>query len=194
MIDRRMASATVEDGTALFPKRAELFLMVVALRKSSKFGEQRRVRGFLAFTERTVRRIHRRSNAKRSCRGDLSSDLDRPIELLASRCHDLNEAHAVGLVGAPFVACQHITHRIRPTRFADKTDRCAACREVAAGDFRLCENGIACGNSDIGGKKKLVACALALPLYGNNEWLLPTRRNGADRIDELGNFRKTTGT
>src|SRR5205823_5337184 len=134
---------------------------------SRKFRKQRGVRGFLTFAERPVRRIHGRSNAKRSRRCDLSSNLDRAIELLFRRRHELNEAHSVCFVGAPFITCQHISHRIRPTRFADETDRRTTGREVAASDFWLCEYGIACGNSDIGSEKKLVTSALALALYGD---------------------------
>jgi hypothetical protein len=184
----------MENGGTLLPLRAEIFFVVVALRKSSKFGEERRVRGFLTFAERTVRRIHCRTNAQRSRGGDLSSDLDRAIELLPGRRYELNKTHSVGLVGAPFIARQHVTHCIRPTHFADKSDRRATGREVTAGDFWLCEYGVACGNSDVGCEKKLVARALALALHGDNERLLSTRRYGADRIDELGSFREAAGT
>jgi hypothetical protein len=170
----------MEDEKTFFPLRSEIFFVVVALRKLSEFGEQRRVRGFLTFAERTVRRIHCRSNAKRSCRRDLSSDLDRAIELFSRRRHELNEAHSVCLVGAPFIACEHVTHRIRPTHFSNKSDRRATGREVAAGDFWLCEYGIAGGNSDIRGEKKLVALRLGTG---------PVRQQRVASLDAAGLYR-----
>ena len=46
--------ATV-DRSAFFLERSEIFLMVIAMCESSKFGEQRRVGGFLAILERKMR-------------------------------------------------------------------------------------------------------------------------------------------
>jgi hypothetical protein len=184
----------MEGGRPFFPERPEVFVVVIALRKSSKFGEQRRERGFLTFTERTMRGAHGRSNTERSCGGYLARDLDRTVKLLSGRGHVLNEPHSIGLVGVPFIACQHVAHRICPTNLSDKCDRCTPGREVTAGNFWLREHGIACCNSDIGGEKKLVACALALALDGHNEWLLSTRRDSADWIYELGNLWEFAAT
>jgi hypothetical protein len=58
----------------------------------------------------------------------------------------------------------------------------------------LREEGIARSNSDVGSQKKLVACALAVALDGNDERLLSTGWYGADWIDELRDLRELTGT
>src|SRR5258707_8508900 len=73
-----------------------------------------------------------------------------------------------GLLGVPFITGQHVAHCIRPTSLPDECDRCTAGREVSTGDFWLGEHGIARRDSDIGSEKKLVACALALALDGDN--------------------------
>jgi hypothetical protein len=184
----------VEDRWAFFAERPEVFLVVVALRKSSELWEQRRESGFLALTERTMRRADCRSNAERRGGGYLARDLDRAVELLSGRGHELNETHSVGLVRAPFIARQHVAHRIRPTDLADKCDRRTAGRKVTPGDFWLGKYGVARCNPDISSEKKLVACALALAPHRDNEWLLATGRNSAHWIDELGCFREATAT
>ena len=184
----------MKGGRPFFPERPEVFFVVVALRQSSKFREQRRERSFLTFTERAMCRGDCRSNAERSCGGYLACDLDRSIELVSGRGHVLNESHSVGLLGVPFITGQHVAHCIRPTSLPDECDRCTAGREVSTGDFWLGEHGIARRNSDIGSEKKLVACALALALDGDNEWLLSTGRYSADWINELGSFWELTGT
>ena|SRR6516164_8161973 len=96
-------------------ERSQIFLVFVALRQSSEFGEQRHEGGFLTIKESTMRRTECRSNAERGCGGDLARDLDRAIELPSRWGHVLNEAETVGLIGSPFIVGQHIVHRIAPT-------------------------------------------------------------------------------
>jgi hypothetical protein len=62
-----MPSAAPVHRRTLFPERPEVLLVVISLRKSRKFGEQRRERGVLTFAKRTSRRTECRSNAERRC-------------------------------------------------------------------------------------------------------------------------------
>src|SRR5260370_8007170 len=104
----------MKGGRPFFPERPEVFFVVVALRQSSKFREQRRERSFLTFTERAMCRGDCRSNAERSCGGYLACDLDRSIELLSGRGHVLNESHSVGPLAIPFFPRPPVRHFILP--------------------------------------------------------------------------------
>jgi hypothetical protein len=168
--------------------------VIVALRKSGKFRQQRREGSFLAFVERTMGRIKCRSNAERGRDGDLARDFDRAIELLSGRGHVLNETESIGLICTPFITRQHVSHRIAPACLANERNRRTASREMASGHFSLREYGIARGNTDVSREEKLVACALALALNCDNKRLLSTRRHRADWINELWSFREATGT
>jgi hypothetical protein len=115
-------------------------LALLALCESAPFGEQRREGGFLAIDQRTTRRTQCRSNAERGCGSDLTRDLDRAIELLRIELErDVDgRPHR-----PPFIACQHVAHRIAPSCLANEVDRRTAGREDTPGRFCLGENGIA---------------------------------------------------
>lgn len=162
------ASAATKGGSALLLEGAEILLVIVALRKSGEFGQQRCEGGFLAFAERTTRRVECRPNAEGGCDRNLARDLNRAIQLLPGRGHVLNKTKSISLIGTPIITGQHVSHRITPACLANERDRRPASGEMTSGHFSLGEYGIARGNSYVSSEKKLVACALALALNCDN--------------------------
>ena len=154
------ASAATKGGSALLLEGAEILLVIVALRKSGEFGQQRCEGGFLAFAERTTRRVECRPNAEGGCDRNLARDLNRAIQLLPGRGHVLNKTKSISLIGTPIITGQHVSHRITPACLANERDRRPASGEMTSGHFSLGEYGIARGNSYVSSEKKLVACAL----------------------------------
>jgi len=111
------------DRGAPFLERALELLGVLALKKTSKFGLQRRERGGFIGGKGLARGGERRPYPQRRRRGDLVRKIDGAIELFARRRHLLDKAQAIRLRGTPFVASEHVTHGVAPAGLTREADR-----------------------------------------------------------------------
>src|ERR1700746_2761779 len=162
--------ATIDRG-APFLERALELLGVLALKKTSKFGLQRRERRGFIGGEGLARGGERRPYALRRRRGDLVRKIDGAIELFARRCHLLDKAQAIRFRGTPFLAGEHVTHGVAPADLTREADRGTAAREDSARDLPLTEDSVVCRDADIRGEEELVPEVFGAAMHGDDDRL-----------------------
>src|ERR1700736_2227771 len=173
------------DRGAPFLERALELLGVLAMKKTSKFGLQRRERRGFISGEGLARGGERRPYRQRRRRGDLVRKIDGAIELFAWRRHFLDKAQAIRLRGTPFVAGEHVTHGVAPAGLTREADRGTAAGEDSARDFTLTKDGVVCRDADIRGQEELMPEVFGAAMHGDHDRLRAIGWPQADRVDVI---------
>ena len=160
-------------------------LGVVALKKTSEFGLQRRERRGFIGGEGLARGGERRPYAQRRRRGDLVRKIDGAIELFARRRHLLDKTQAIRFRGTPFVAGEHVTHGVAPAGLTREADRGAAAGEDSARDFTLTKDSVVCRDADIRGEEELMPEVFGAAMQGDHDPLRAIGWPQADRVDVI---------
>src|SRR6516162_1182004 len=179
-----LLQAAIHRGAPSLERALEL-LGVLALKKTSEFALQRCERRGLIGSERLARGGERRPYTQRRRPGDLVSEIDGAVELVAGRRHLLDKAQAIRLRGTPFIAGQHVAHGVAPADLAREADRGAAAREDPARDFALTEDGVVCRDTDIRGEEELVPEVFGAAVHGDHNRLRAIGWLQTDRVDVI---------
>src|SRR6516165_2319150 len=173
------------DRGAPFLYRALELSGVVALKKTSEFPLQRRERRGFIGGERLARGGERRPYAQRRGGCDLVGEIEGALELSARRRHLLDKAQAIGFCSTPFVAGEHVAHRVAPARLAREANRGATTGKDSARDFALTEDGVVCSDADIRGEEELVPEVFGSAMHGDHHRLRSIRGAQTDRVDVI---------
>src|SRR5262249_56199423 len=89
----------------------------------------------------------------------------------------------MGFCGAPFVAGEHVAHRVAPAGLAREADRGATAGKDSARDFALTEDGVVCCDPDIRGQKELMSEVFGAAMHGDHDRFRTIRRFQTDWVD-----------
>ena len=97
----------------------------------------------------------------------------------------LGDPHAVGLLGVPVIARQHVAHRIAPSRLADKAHRRTTSREPSVRVLVLTKARVGRGDPDVAGQIDLVSQIPGVAVRDHHHGLGTMRLRLAEQIDRV---------
>src|SRR5258708_2448962 len=177
-------SLPLVNGWSTFRLCLAAFLEVLGSVESTVLRGEFRQRVCVRRIDRKMWGGQRRFDSEWPTGGYFLSHLDASLQgLVARRGNFLQRSHAQGLLRAPVIPRQHVSHGVSPSCFAHESDGRAATREATVGILILTEARVGRGYADIGGEVEFVAHVPGVAMDNGEQRLREDGRRSGQGVD-----------